>query len=106
MDFSQPTTLSRIEPHGLEALIIEDLRRYPGSAIGDVHNRIGEEINRRRIKRALDGLVMAGTVYYEGGKTKQALLGFRIDIDQKWLNRSRLVDSHGQYGLQLIEIVN
>jgi ATP-dependent DNA helicase RecG len=68
MDFSQPTTLSRIEPHRLEALIIEDLRRYPGSAIGDVHNRIGSEINRRRIKRALDVLVMAGEVHYEGEK--------------------------------------
>jgi len=68
MDFSQPTTLSRIEPHRLEALIIEDLRRYPGSAIGDVHNRIGKEINRRRIKRALDGLARAGEVHYEGEK--------------------------------------
>lgn len=68
MDFSQPTTLSRIEPHRLEALITEDLRRYPGSAIGDVHDRIGKEINRRRIKRALDGLVMAGAVHYEGEK--------------------------------------
>ena len=68
MDFSQPTTLSRIEPHRLEALIIEDLRRYPGSAIGGVNSRIGIEINRRRIKRALDELVKAGAVRYEGEK--------------------------------------
>lgn len=68
MDFSQPTTLSRIEPHRLEALIIEDLRRYPGSAIGDVNDRIGKEINRRRIKRALDGLVRTGEVHHEGEK--------------------------------------
>lgn len=68
MDFSQPTTLSRIEPHRLKALVIEDLRRYPGSAIGNVHNRIGKEINRRRIKRAIDGLAMAGKVHYDGEK--------------------------------------
>lgn len=68
MDFSGQTTLKRIEPHRLRALVVEDLKRYPGSAIGDVHRRIGIEINRRRIKRAIDGLVNDGTVYYKGEK--------------------------------------
>ena len=68
MDFSGTTTLSRIEPHRLKALIVEDLERYPGSAIGDIHDRIGPEINRRRIKRAIDWLVGDGVVHYKGEK--------------------------------------
>ena len=68
MDFSSSTTLSRIEPHRLKALIVEDLERYPGSAIGDVHKRIGPEINKRSIKRAIDELLTEGIAYYEGEK--------------------------------------
>jgi ATP-dependent DNA helicase RecG len=41
LDFSATTTLTRIEPHRLRALILEDLRRHPESAIGDIHQRIG-----------------------------------------------------------------
>lgn len=51
------TTLIRIEPHRLKALIIEDLSRYPNSAVSEIHRRIGEEIPRRTVKRALDLLV-------------------------------------------------
>jgi ATP-dependent DNA helicase RecG len=68
MDFAGLTTLIRIEPHRLRALILEDLQRYPGSAIGEVHNRIGTEINRRQIKRTLDRLVEEGSVHFEGEK--------------------------------------
>jgi len=68
MDFSRPTTLSRIEPHRLKALIVEDLERYPGSAIGDVHKRIGSEINKRSIKRTIDELIADGRAYHEGEK--------------------------------------
>jgi len=68
MDFSGQTTLKRIEPHRLRALVVEDLKRYPGSAIGDIHRRIGTEINRRRIKRAIDGLVNDKVVHYKGEK--------------------------------------
>jgi ATP-dependent DNA helicase RecG len=68
MDFPGVTTLSRIEPHRLSALILEDLQRYPGSAIGEVHSRIGVEINRRQIKRALDRLAEEGSVRFKGEK--------------------------------------
>jgi ATP-dependent DNA helicase RecG len=68
LDFPGPTTLSRIEPHRLKALIVEDLERYPESAIGDVHARIGLEINRRRIKRAIDILLEEGVLDYKGEK--------------------------------------
>lgn len=60
------TTLQRIEPHRLAELVLEDLRRYPGSAIGDVHRRVGTEIHRRQIKRAIDAHVEQGRVRHEG----------------------------------------
>lgn len=60
------TTLGRIEPHRLDALIIEDLGRYPRSKIGDINARIGPEIPRHRLKRALDTLAKAARVAFEG----------------------------------------
>ncbi len=68
LEFTGATTLKRIEPHRLAALILEDLRRYPKSAIGDVRERIGSEIHPRQVKRALDGLVDKGEVRFEGDK--------------------------------------
>jgi ATP-dependent DNA helicase RecG len=61
-----PTTLKRIEPHRLLELIREDLRRYPLSKIGDISSRIGAEINRSRLKRALADLTLQGVVIKEG----------------------------------------
>ncbi|SPC10207.1 ATP-binding protein [Cupriavidus taiwanensis] len=66
LQFSVGTTLKRIEPHRLAALIQEDLRRYPQSSIGDIHDRIGGEIHLRQIKRVLDGLVAQGEVSTTG----------------------------------------
>ena len=51
------TTLKRVQPHRLRALIIEDLERFPESSISDLQRRIGPEIQTRSIKRALDQLV-------------------------------------------------
>jgi len=86
MDFTSPTTLSRIEPHRLKALIIEDIGRYPGSAIGDVHSRIGKEISRRNIKRTIDGLVGEGAIYYKGEKRGRRYWVSDGNIDQKGAN--------------------
>ncbi len=66
LELSPATTLSRIEPHRLAALIIEDLRRYPDSAIGLIASRIGSEITRARLKRALALLVAGGQVTTQG----------------------------------------
>lgn len=66
LDFQAPTTLKRIEPHRLEALIVEDVSHYPGSKIGDIHERIGKEIARSRVRRALERLVEAGKLSQEG----------------------------------------
>jgi ATP-dependent DNA helicase RecG len=62
------TTLQTIEPHRLQALVLEDLRRYPDSAIGDIHKRVGTEIGQRRVKRALDKLVEDGLVSAAGDR--------------------------------------
>jgi ATP-dependent DNA helicase RecG len=66
LDFSASTTLRRIEPHRLMALVLEDLQRYPRSAISDIHERIGPEINRKQVKRALDELAERGEIGFEG----------------------------------------
>lgn len=57
LDFSASTSLARIEPHRLEALIYEDVRRFPNSSIGDIEARIGSEIGRSQIRRALARLI-------------------------------------------------
>lgn len=68
LDFQGTTTLKRIEPHRLAALVREDLRLYPASAISAVHQRIGAEIHPKQIKRAIDELVSRGEVRFEGEK--------------------------------------
>lgn len=60
------TTLRRLEPHRLKALVEEDLRRYPGSSSGDVNRRVGSEVAYRTLKRAMDELVASGRIRHEG----------------------------------------
>ncbi|MWK54654.1 ATP-dependent DNA helicase [Pseudomonas otitidis] len=64
--FPAVTTLKRIEDHRLRALVLEDLQRYPGSAIGEIHLRIGEEIPRRRLRTMLGNLVAEQVVRMDG----------------------------------------
>lgn len=64
--FPAVTTLKRIEDHRLRALVLEDLQRYPGSAIGEINLRIGEEIPRRRLRTMLGNLVKDEAVRTEG----------------------------------------
>jgi len=61
-----PTTLKRIEPHRLQELVREDLRRYPQSKIGEISLRIGSEVNRSQLKRSLAELVKRGVVVMDG----------------------------------------
>ncbi len=69
--FKAPTTLARIEPHRLEALVVEDLRRWPGSPIGQIHERIGPEIARSQVKAALDRLAAASpSLVHKAGDRK------------------------------------
>lgn len=77
------TTLKRVEPHRLRALILEDLARYPGSSSSDVHRRVGTEIPKRSFRRALKELVDSDEVVSEG-RTRAT--------------RYRLVEPFGQGG--------
>ena len=66
LNFVSGTTLKRIEPHRLAALIIEDVGLYPRSKIGDIHLRVGLEIPRSRVRRAMEQLVKEGKLAQEG----------------------------------------
>lgn len=66
LQFTGGTTLKRIEPHRLAALVLEDLQRYPRSAISDIHQRVGGEIHPKQVKRALEELIKRGEVRFEG----------------------------------------
>lgn len=69
LNFVGGTTLKRIEPHRLAALLVEDVGRYPQSKIGDIHKRIGLEIPRSRIRRGIAELVKADRLVAEGVKS-------------------------------------
>ncbi len=60
------TTLSRVQPHRLRALILEDLQRFPDSGRHDIHRRIGSEIHEKAVSRMLTELVAEGVVVAEG----------------------------------------
>lgn len=62
------TTLKRVEPHRLRALIVEDLALYAGSSSSDVLRRTAPELAQRTIRRALEELVEQGQVRFEGDK--------------------------------------
>ncbi len=57
IDYKGKTNLRRIEPHRLKELIREDLRIYPGSSLGEIHSRIGKEINLRALRGHLYEMV-------------------------------------------------
>lgn len=60
------TSLRRIEPHRLLELVREDLRWYPDARIGEIVGRIGPEINRSQLRRALKQLVDSGEAVMQG----------------------------------------
>ena len=60
------TTLSRITPHRLRALILEDLTRYPDSSSTDINRRIGTEVSAKTVTRALKELADGKNVIYSG----------------------------------------
>lgn len=68
LEFTTQTSLKRIEPHRLQALVIEDLHRYPDSAISEINKRIGEEITHKQIKRCLDALYANDKVEFAGDR--------------------------------------
>jgi len=68
LEFTTPTSLKRIEPHRLSALIVEDVERYPDSRFSDIHERIGLEIPKSQIKRMLASLVIENRLILKGNR--------------------------------------
>jgi ATP-dependent DNA helicase RecG len=68
--------LKKIETHRLEHLIFEDLKIYGPCSIGDIHERIGLEINQKKIQRQLNKMIEEKKVIVEGEKrwSKYSLL--------------------------------
>jgi ATP-dependent DNA helicase RecG len=66
LDFQAKTTLKAIEPHRLRELVLSDLARYPNSSLGEIHSRIGTEIPKRTLQRALSGLMASGDIRSHG----------------------------------------
>ncbi len=75
--FPAVTTLKRIEDHRLRALVLEDLGRYPWSAFGEIHARIGKEISPRRLRTLLQSQVALEAIQKTGTHkgTRYALPG-------------------------------
>jgi predicted HTH transcriptional regulator len=67
-DQTIPPDLSDTIRRKLAALVLEDLQRYPKSAISDIHQRIGGEIHPKQVKRTLEELTAKGSVRLEGDK--------------------------------------
>lgn len=65
-EFPTKTTLSRIESPRLQALILEDLKRHPGSAFGELHQRIGKEIPISQVRRQLQAMLDESRIKAEG----------------------------------------
>ncbi|MBK8348466.1 MAG: hypothetical protein IPL08_12895 [Saprospiraceae bacterium] len=50
INFKGKTNLKNIEDHRLEELIFKDVSSYPNSGFGEIHQRIGNEINEHMVK--------------------------------------------------------
>lgn len=57
INFKGKTNLKNIEDYRLEELIYKDLTAYPNSGFGEIHQRIGKEINQYKVKRMLKNMV-------------------------------------------------
>lgn len=65
-DFKGVTNLKRIEPLRLKELIIEVLKTYGESSIGDINERIGSEIPEHQVRKQLKFLLAEGRIYKKG----------------------------------------
>lgn len=68
INFKGKTNLKNIEDYRLEELIYKDLTAYPNSGFGEIHQRIGKEINEYTVKRILKGMVAKDILMIEGAK--------------------------------------
>lgn len=66
VQFKTKTNLKNIEDHRLEELIYKDVKAYPNSSFGDIHGRIGMEINEHKVRRTIRLMVENGSLRSEG----------------------------------------
>jgi len=66
LEFEGETTLKGIERHRLRELVLRDLEIYGPTGIGQIHDRIGMEIPRRKLRRELTDLVLEGSASKKG----------------------------------------
>ncbi|TAE33924.1 MAG: hypothetical protein EAZ91_01010 [Cytophagales bacterium] len=64
-------TLKTLEPHVLEALIVQDLTAYPQSRIGEIHGRM-PDVLIEDIKKAIYQMNKSGSVFGEGADKTRA----------------------------------
>lgn len=85
LNFPAVTTLKRIEEHRLRALVLEDLGRYPWSAFGGIHARIGTEIPHRRLRSMLQSLLVDAVIQKTGSfkATRYAPTGVPVLTEQR-----------------------
>jgi ATP-dependent DNA helicase RecG len=77
INFKGKTNLKNIEDHRLEELIYTDLTAYPHSGFSEIHQRIGMEINKHKVRRILKQMFDNGRIKSEGVKK-----GTRYFIEQ------------------------
>lgn len=78
INFKGKTNLKRIENHRLEELIYQDIKIYQPAPIRDIHIRIGKEISKNVIQKALKIMCIKGVLDSEG-----VLRGTKYFIRQK-----------------------
>lgn len=68
INFKGKTNLKNIEDYRLEELIFKDVTAYPNSGFGEIHQRIGMEINIFKVRRMIKSMVDNGIIIKEGDK--------------------------------------
>jgi ATP-dependent DNA helicase RecG len=68
LNFQGMTTLGAVGAPRLRALILEDLAIHKEGLISEIHERVGQEISRDRIRGMLKELILQGTIEKRGGK--------------------------------------
>jgi ATP-dependent DNA helicase RecG len=68
INFKGKTNLKNIEDYRLEELIYKDVKAYPNSGFSEIHQRIGLEINKHKVRRILKQMVDNGQLSSEGIK--------------------------------------
>ena len=64
--FKGTTNLKDIEDHRLEELLFKDITAYESSAFGEIHKRIGAEININKVRRILKKMEIENLIKKEG----------------------------------------